>query len=136
MLVQRFSSRARWIITPCHVSCYAEFQQPGRRDGQGRESTGNPTVAYAIDKTDCIVTEENIDQLPEQTLAEWEAACDEFEAMSEKKQEAWIQKVLSGYPTMEELPDLDSYNLINRWLVRPVQAARRRNARPRRRAAA
>ena len=77
------------------------------------EVNDNPTIAYAIDKTDRIVTEENRELLSAEDLVEWEAACDEFESMSEERQEAWIAGVLARYPSIEGLPDLDSYNDIN-----------------------
>ncbi len=67
----------------------------------------------AIDKTDRVVTAENMKLLSEEYLAEWEGACDEFESMSEEGQRRWIEQVLSSYPTIEGLPDLDSYNDIN-----------------------
>ena len=77
------------------------------------ETCDNPTIAYAIDKTDRMVTEENMKLLSEHDLVEWETACDEFESMSEEEQEEWIEQVLANYPTMDGLPDLDSYNDIN-----------------------
>ena len=77
------------------------------------EVNDNPTFAYDIDKTDRIVTTENMDLLPEEALDEWDAACEEFEAMSPEAQKAWIEKVLSSYPEMDGLPDLDSYNHLN-----------------------
>lgn len=33
--------------------------------------------------------------------------------MSPEERQAWIDMVLSSYPKMAELPDLDSYNDIN-----------------------
>ena len=77
------------------------------------EVNDNPTLAYAIDKTDRILTEETMDSLPEAEVAEWHEACDEFESMSEEAQEAWIEKVLTEYPKIAELPDLDGYNHMN-----------------------
>lgn len=77
------------------------------------EVNDNPTFAYAIDKTDRIVTEENMDQLTDADLDEWDAACDEFESMSEEGHGAWVEKVLTDYPKMDSLPDLDSYNHVN-----------------------
>ena len=77
------------------------------------EVNDNPTMAYAIDKTDRVVTAENMKLLSEEDLAEWEAVCDEFESMSEEGQKAWIAGVLARYPSIEGLPDLDSYNDIN-----------------------
>ena len=77
------------------------------------EVNDNPTFAYAIDKTDRIVTEENMDLLPKTVVAEWHEACDEFESMSVEAQDAWVEKVLTEYPKIDELPDLDSYNHIN-----------------------
>ena len=77
------------------------------------EVNDNPTFAYAIDKTDRIVTTESLDLLPAEALDEWDAACEEFEAMSPEEQKAWIDSVLSSYPRMEELPDLDGYNHLN-----------------------
>ena len=43
------------------------------------EVNNNPTIAYAIDKTDRLVTEVNVDQLTEEDLDEWASACSEFE---------------------------------------------------------
>jgi len=77
------------------------------------EVNDNPTIAYAIDKTDRIVTEETMDSLPEAVVAEWHDACDEFEFMAEEAQDAWIEKVLTEYPKIDELPDLDGYNDLN-----------------------
>ncbi len=77
------------------------------------EVNDNPTVAYAIDKTDRIVTEQNRKLLSEEDLAEWDAACDEFDSMSDEEQDEWIENVLESYPSIERLPDLDSYNHIN-----------------------
>ncbi len=77
------------------------------------EVNDNPTFAYAIDKTDRIVTTENMDLLPEEALDEWEAACDEFEAMPVDEQDAWVAQVLTEYPKIDELPDADSYNHLN-----------------------
>ena len=77
------------------------------------ETNDNPTIAYAIDKTDRLVTAENMKLLSEKDLAEWETACDEFESMSLEEQERWVEQVLANYPTMQGLPDLDSYNDIN-----------------------
>lgn len=70
------------------------------------EVNKNPTVAYAIAKTDRIVTSENRHLMSQDDLAEWEDACDEFEAMSEQEQKAWIETVLASYPKVDELPDL------------------------------
>jgi len=64
-------------------------------------------------KADRIVTEDNRKLLSEEDLAEWEAACDEFESMSGEEQDEWIENVLESYPSIEGLPDLDSYNDIN-----------------------
>ncbi len=33
--------------------------------------------------------------------------------MSEDEQQRWVEQVLASYPTIEGLPDLDSYNDIN-----------------------
>jgi hypothetical protein len=77
------------------------------------EENDNPTLAYAIDKTDRVVTEANRELLSEADLTEWENACDEFEAMSVEDQDAWIERVLATYPRMDELPDLDLYNRLN-----------------------
>ena len=46
------------------------------------EISNNPTVAYAIDKTDRIMTTENQHLLSPEEQAEWDAACAEFDAMS------------------------------------------------------
>ena len=51
--------------------------------------------------------------LSEEDLAEWEAVCDEFESMSDDEQQAWIDNALASYPSIDRLPDLDSYNVIN-----------------------
>ena len=77
------------------------------------EINGNPTVAYAIDKTDRIVSTETRQLLSPEEQAEWDAACDEFEAKSPEEQQAWIDRVLSTYPKIDQLPDPDSYNDIN-----------------------
>ncbi len=77
------------------------------------ESIDNPTIAYAIDKTDRILTEANMKMLSEDDLAEWQAACEEFESMPEDGRQSWVDQVLANYPTMDGLPDLDSYNDIN-----------------------
>ena len=77
------------------------------------EVNDNPTMAYAIDKTDRIVTAENMKLLSEDDLAEWDEACEEFESMSGEEQRAWVEQILASYPTIEGLPDLDSYNDIN-----------------------
>ncbi len=77
------------------------------------EVNDNPTMAYAIDKTDRVVTAENMKLLSKDDLAEWGEACEEFESMAEEGREAWIAGVLASYPTMEGLPDLNSYNHIN-----------------------
>ncbi len=77
------------------------------------EVNDNPTFAYAIDKTDRIVTEKTMDSLPESAVAEWHEACDEFESMPVEAQDAWVKKVLTEYPKIDELPDLDGYNHIN-----------------------
>ena len=42
VLVQRFLRHARWIITPCHASCYADSQQPGGPEGPGTRIRPNP----------------------------------------------------------------------------------------------
>ncbi len=73
----------------------------------------NPTVAYAIDKTDRIVSEDNMTLLSPEDLEEWEDACDEFESMSAGEQQAWIDTVLKTYPTMDKLPEPETYNEIN-----------------------
>lgn len=77
------------------------------------EVNDNPTIAYAIDKTDRIVTAENMKLLSQDDLAEWGEACEEFESMSEDEQQRWVEQVLASYPTIEGMPDLDSYNDIN-----------------------
>ena len=77
------------------------------------EAMNNPTIAYAIDKTDRLVTEANMDQLSDEELQEWTSACAEFEALSAAEQQKWIGQIRATYPRMEELPDLDLYNLMN-----------------------
>ncbi len=77
------------------------------------EALHNPTIAYAIDKTDRLVTEANMDQLSDEELHEWTSACAEFEAMPAAEQQEWIEQVRATYPRMEDLPDLDLYNLMN-----------------------
>jgi quinol monooxygenase YgiN len=77
------------------------------------EINGNLTFAYAIDKTDRIVTTDNRHLLSPEEQAEWDAASDEFEAKSPEEQQAWIDNVLSTYPKIDQLPDPDSYNDIN-----------------------
>ena len=46
-------------------------------------------------------------------LDEWEDACEEFESMSADEQQAWIDTVLSTYPSMDTLPEPETYNDIN-----------------------
>ncbi len=75
--------------------------------------SGQPMWGYAIDKADRIVTTENRHLLSPEEQAEWDAACDEFEAMWADEQRAWTDKVLSTYPKMDQLADPDSYNAIN-----------------------
>ncbi len=77
------------------------------------ETMNNPTIAYAIDKTDRLVTEANMDQLSHEELHEWSSACAEFEEMSAAEQQEWIGQIRATYPRMEDLPDLDLYNLMN-----------------------
>ena len=77
------------------------------------EVNDNPTIAYAIDKTDRVVTEANMKLLSKDDLAEWGEACEEFESMSEDEQQRWVEQVLASYPTIDELPDLGRYNDIN-----------------------
>ena len=77
------------------------------------EVNQNPTLAYAIDKTDRIITTENMSYLSEEELDEWNAACDEFDAMSWQEQYAWVNRILGTYPKIGELPDLDGYNHLN-----------------------
>lgn len=77
------------------------------------EVNNNPIVAYAIDKTDRVVTEENRKLLSPKDLDEWDAACDEFESMSAEEQQAWVDEVLATYPKINELPELDGYNRLN-----------------------
>ena len=40
-----------------------------------------PEIVYAFRKTGLLVTEDNIDQLPQSSLAEWEAAVEEYFAL-------------------------------------------------------
>ena len=77
------------------------------------EVNDDPTVAYAIDKTDRMVSEENAELLSDEDLAEWADACEEFEAMSPDERQTWIDQVLKTYPKIDELPDPDTYNDIN-----------------------
>jgi hypothetical protein len=77
------------------------------------EVNQNPTLAYAIDKTDRIITTENMSFLSEEELDEWNTACDEFDAMSWQEQYAWVNRILGTYPKIGELPDLDGYNHLN-----------------------
>ena len=74
------------------------------------EVTENLIVAYAIEKTDRIVTAENLALLSDEDLEEWDAACAEFEAMPPHQQRAWVERVRATYPRLETLPDLDYYN--------------------------
>ena len=46
-------------------------------------------------------------------LAAWEAACDEFDAMAPADPDAWIEKVRTTYPRMDDMPDPESYNDIH-----------------------
>ncbi len=77
------------------------------------EELENPVVAYAIEKTDRMVTEETLKLLSPEAVQEWHDACDEFEVMSEEEQDAWIDKVIATYPKMDNLPDPDGYNEIH-----------------------
>ena len=77
------------------------------------EVNQNPTLAYAIEKTDRIVTTENMSLLSEEELDEWNAACEEFDTMSWQEQYAWVNRVLATYPTIDELGDPDGYNHLN-----------------------
>ena len=77
------------------------------------ENFEKPAAAYANDKTERIVTEENLKILSHADRDEWNTAYDEFEALSLEQQQAWTHHVLTTYPKLEELPDLDLYNLIN-----------------------
>ena len=77
------------------------------------EELENPVLAYAIEKTDRIVTEETLKLLSPEAVQEWHEACEEFEAMSDEEQEAWIDKVIATYPKMDNLPDPDGYNEIH-----------------------
>ena len=77
------------------------------------EVNKNPTVAYAIDKRDRIVTTVNRKLMTKEDIAEWKAACDEFQEMPEEEKQAWIEKVLSTYPRVDELPDPGGYNQIH-----------------------
>lgn len=77
------------------------------------EVNKNPTVAYAIDKTDRIVIAENQELMTKEDIAEWKAACDEFQEMLESEKKAWIDNVLSTYPRVDELPDPGGYNQIH-----------------------
>ena len=77
------------------------------------EMNNNPTFAYAISKTDRIVTTENRHLLSPEEQHEWDAACAEFDAMSPEQRKAWIDNVISTYPKIDKLPDPDSYNDIN-----------------------
>lgn len=54
-----------------------------------------------------------MDSLSESEVAEWHEACDESESMSVEAQDAWVEKVLTEYPKIDELPDLDGYNDLN-----------------------
>src|SRR6266404_4162978 len=77
------------------------------------EVNNNPTVAYAIDKTDRIITTENRKLMTKAHIAEWKTACNEFQRMSDEKKKAWIENVLLTYPKIDQLPDSLSYNDIN-----------------------
>ena len=68
------------------------------------EINDKPTVAYAIDKTDRIMTTENRHLLSPKEQAEWAAACAEFDAMLPEQRQAWIEKVVSTYPRIDKLP--------------------------------
>ncbi len=77
------------------------------------EVLDNPTLAYAVEKTDRLLTEEAMKRVPPEVAEEWEAACDQFEEMSPDDQNAWIEKVLTAYPKMEDLPDPEGYNEVH-----------------------
>ena len=77
------------------------------------EEFDNPVLAYATEKTDRLVTEETLKLLSPEAVQEWHDACNEFEAMSDEEQEAWIDKVIATYPKMDNLPDPDGYNEIH-----------------------
>ncbi len=42
----------------------------------------DPRLIYASRKTGLLVTEENLDKLPEEALEEWNAALDEYDEMT------------------------------------------------------
>ena len=77
------------------------------------EVNQNPTLAYAVEKTDRIVTSENMGLLSEEELNEWNEACDEFDAMSWQDQYAWVNRILATYPKCSDLGDPDGYNHVN-----------------------
>ncbi len=77
------------------------------------EELDDPTLAYATEKTDRLVSKETMEQMPPEAIEEWEAACEEFEDMSPDEQGARIEKVLTTYPAMDDLPNPDGYNEIH-----------------------
>ena len=54
----------------------------------------DPHLIYASRKTGLLVTEENLDKLPEEALEEWNAARDELKALLDEKEkwEKWGKK--------------------------------------------
>ncbi len=77
------------------------------------EIDNNPALGYAVDKTDRVVTSENMGFLSDDELDEWVDACDEFDLMSPHQQNTWIGEVLATYPKLHELPAPDLYNHIH-----------------------
>lgn len=77
------------------------------------EDCDNPAIGYAIDKTDRVVTQNNMNLLSPEDLSQWNDACEEFEDMPPEEQQVWMDKVLEEYPRVDQLPEPEGYNLIN-----------------------
>ncbi len=45
----------------------------------------DPALIYASRKTGLLVTEDNLDKIPEEALAEWEAAVAEYDELAKAK---------------------------------------------------
>ena len=77
------------------------------------DGSDNPVLAYAVEKTQRILTEETMKRVSPEIIQEWHDAFDEFEAMEPEDQEVWIDKVVTTYPDMADLPDPEGYNEIH-----------------------
>ncbi len=77
------------------------------------EVNDNPVIAFAIEKTDRIVTADNMKLLSPEDLAEWEAACDEFEGMTADDQQAWLMRCFChGATFRQSVASVGDYDVI------------------------